>query len=47
MTASFVTDDLGLGPEFVFDWTSLLVVAAWGVAGLLLANRFFSWEPRR
>jgi ABC-2 type transport system permease protein len=23
------------------------VVAAWGVAGLLLAIRFFSWEPRR
>lgn len=45
MTASFVTDDLG--PEYVFDWTSLVVVAAWGVAGLLLANRFFSWEPRR
>ncbi len=45
MTASFVTDDLG--PEYVFDWTSLLVVAAWGIAGLLLANRFFSWEPRR
>ena len=45
MTASFVTDTLG--SEYVFDWTSLLVVAAWGVAGLLLANRFFSWEPRR
>jgi ABC-2 type transport system permease protein len=45
MTASFVTDDLGA--EYVFDWTSLVVVAAWGVAGLLLANRFFSWEPRR
>ena len=26
---------------------NLLVVAAWGVAGLLLAIRFFSWEPRR
>jgi len=25
----------------------LLVVAAWGVAGLILAIRFFSWEPRR
>lgn len=25
----------------------LLVVAAWGVAGALLAVRFFSWEPRR
>jgi len=24
----------------------VLVVAAWGLAGLLLAIRFFSWEPR-
>jgi ABC-2 type transport system permease protein len=29
-----------------FHWTDLLVVAVWGVAGLLLAIRFFSWEPR-
>ena len=25
----------------------LLIVAAWGVAGLVLAIRFFTWEPRR
>ena len=31
----------------VFDWGDVLVVAAWGLAGLLLAARFFSWEPRR
>jgi ABC-2 type transport system permease protein len=30
-----------------FDWIDVLVVAAWGVAGLLLAIRFFSWEPRQ
>ena len=30
-----------------FSWTDVLVVAAWGVAGLLLAVRFFSWEPRK
>jgi ABC-2 type transport system permease protein len=30
-----------------FDWIDVLVVAAWGVAGLLLAVRFFSWEPRQ
>lgn len=29
-----------------FSWTDVLVVAAWGVAGLLLAVRYFSWEPR-
>ena len=30
-----------------FSWTDVLVVAAWGVAGMLLAMRFFSWEPRK
>jgi ABC-2 type transport system permease protein len=25
----------------------LLIVGAWGLAGLLLAIRFFAWEPRR
>ena len=29
-----------------FDWIDVLVVAAWGLAGLLFANRFFRWEPR-
>lgn len=27
-------------------WTEVGVLAAWGVAGVLLALRFFSWEPR-
>ncbi len=30
-----------------FAWSDLLVVAAWGLVGLALAIRFFSWEPRR
>lgn len=29
-----------------FDWTDVLVVGVWGVAGLLLAVRRFTWEPR-
>jgi len=28
-----------------FNWTDVLVVAAWGLGGLLLSVRFFSWEP--
>jgi ABC-2 type transport system permease protein len=32
---------------FPFDWSDVLVVAAWGLAGLILAARFFSWEPRK
>jgi ABC-2 type transport system permease protein len=29
-----------------FDWTDVLIVAAWGVGGLLLSIRLFTWEPR-
>ena len=29
-----------------FNWNDVLVVGAWGVGGLLLAMRFFSWQPR-
>jgi ABC-2 type transport system permease protein len=32
---------------FTFDWIDVLIVAGWGVIGLVLASRFFSWEPRR
>ena len=38
----------GLQAGFIgtpFSWTDVLVVAAWGVGGLLAALRFFSWEP--
>jgi ABC-2 type transport system permease protein len=28
------------------SWGNLAVVAAWGVAGLLLAVRYFRWTPR-
>ena len=30
-----------------FSWTDVLVVAAWGIAGTLLASRIFTWEPRQ
>ena len=30
-----------------FDLSDLLWVGGWGLAGLVLAIRFFSWEPRR
>ena len=30
-----------------FDLGHLAIVAAWGVLGLLVAVRFFRWEPRR
>jgi ABC-2 type transport system permease protein len=28
-------------------WSNIIVIAVWGVAGLAIATRFFSWEPRR
>ena len=30
-----------------FEFGNLAVVAAWGLLGLLVAVRFFRWEPRR
>ena len=30
-----------------FKLSDVLFVAAWGILGLVLAIRFFSWEPRR
>ena len=30
-----------------FAWGDLAVVAAWGVAGLVFALRFFRWSPKR
>jgi ABC-2 type transport system permease protein len=30
-----------------FKGTDLAIMGAWGVAGLVAAARFFSWEPRR
>jgi ABC-2 type transport system permease protein len=29
-----------------FHWTDVLIVAAWGLAGLVVAIRYFNWEPR-
>lgn len=29
-----------------FSWSDVIVVAAWGAAGLLFAVRRFTWEPR-
>jgi ABC-2 type transport system permease protein len=29
-----------------FRWSDLAVLAVWGIAGIALAIRFFSWEPR-
>jgi ABC-2 type transport system permease protein len=34
------------GGAHTIAWGDLLVVAVWGVAGLLLAIRFFRWTPR-
>lgn len=28
-----------------FDWMDVLIVATWGLAGLVIAIRYFRWEP--
>jgi len=43
LTAAFDPRATGLG----FHAADMLVLAAWGVAGLLLAVRFFVWTPRQ
>jgi ABC-2 type transport system permease protein len=30
-----------------FEWDHLLILGVWGLAGVILAVLFFSWEPRR
>jgi ABC-2 type transport system permease protein len=52
MTAGFLgnaTVPTLAGPvrAFPFDWWDIVIVAAWGLAGLIIATRTFSWEPRR
>jgi ABC-2 type transport system permease protein len=37
----------GLKQAFPFLWSDLLVITLWGIAGLVLASRYFSWEPRK
>lgn len=43
LQAAFNPFETGAG----FEFGHLAVMAAWGIAGLLVAVRFFSWEPRR
>jgi hypothetical protein len=52
MTAGFlgnITAPTPAGPvrAFPFDWGDIAVVVAWGLVGLIVASRTFSWEPRR
>jgi ABC-2 type transport system permease protein len=30
-----------------FVWSSIIVIAIWGMAGLIVAARFFRWEPSK
>jgi ABC-2 type transport system permease protein len=41
---------LGMQSAFLgtpFSWTDVLIVAAWGIGGMLVAVRYFHWEPRQ
>ena len=41
------TIDSFLGVGDGWDVTAVVVLSLWGVGGLLVASRWFSWEPRR
>lgn len=43
MMSTFNPFETGSG----FEWVDLGVVALWGFIGLVIAAKFFSWEPRR
>lgn len=43
MLGAFNPFEMGSG----FKWGDLAVVVVWGLAGVVLALRYFSWEPRR
>ena len=52
MRAGFLPNVMAPSPTgptqaFPFEWIDVAVVAVWGIAGLVLAARYFSWEPRR
>jgi ABC-2 type transport system permease protein len=34
-------------PALAFHWSDLIVVAVWGIAGVIIATRTMSWEPRK
>ncbi len=38
---------LGVIRPYHIAWGDLLIIAAWGLVGLILAVRKFSWEPRK
>lgn len=43
MQTAFSPFTIGSG----FEWDRLGVLALWGIAGVVLASKYFSWEPRR
>jgi ABC-2 type transport system permease protein len=45
--AAMIGSFLGDNPLQDFKWIDLAIVAAWGIGGLIVAVKTFSWEPRR
>lgn len=51
MLQSFLGGYTQQGPQgpvhpFTFHWWDVVVVAVWGLVGMVLATRTFTWEPR-
>jgi ABC-2 type transport system permease protein len=47
ISGGFLANIPGVNQAKPFHWSDVLFVALWGIAGALLAVRFFSWEPRK
>lgn len=45
--ADALIDLYGSGADAGVPWDAMGVIALWGVAGVVIALRFFRWEPRR
>jgi ABC-2 type transport system permease protein len=47
ITGGFLANIPNAQRVFPFRWSDVLFIALWGVVGVILAVRFFSWEPRK
>jgi ABC-2 type transport system permease protein len=46
-SSSMLASYFPIAGQSAFRATDLLIMLAWGIGGLLIAIRYFSWEPRR
>jgi ABC-2 type transport system permease protein len=47
ITGGYLANVANAEKVFPFHWGDVAFIAVWGIGGLILAARFFSWEPRK